>query len=298
MYETTRCIERMEIVLFNRRKMTDSLILAAFGVLLFNVGCFTDLNSSNNDEDLVEVCSDYSYEEDDEPIEVRIEANDVVFIGSSYLESEDEEEIIEEVIEDDEEDLPVLNLKVEKDSGVMYATEGIKVYSLPTKKEYNIGELNKDSKVEITGKCGKWKRITYNSADGFVLSKYLTSTKPEPKEEPKPVISNVNTGYSGSKLTKSKGVNRGPSGKETYYNLPMQGVVNIMRRQGFSESEYPYWVREDGVKMLGNYVMVAANLDLRPRGSKVPTSLGMGLVCDTGGFARNNRTQLDIATSW
>ena len=78
----------------------------------------------------------------------------------------------------------------------------------------------------------------------------------------------------------------------------MQGEVNIKRWQGFSESEYPYWVREDGVKMLGNYVMVAANLDLRPRGSKVPTSLGMGLVCDTGGFARNNRTQLDIATSW
>ena len=50
--------------------------------------------------------------------------------------------------------------------------------------------------------------------------------------------------------------------------------------------------------MFGNYVMVAANLNLRPRGSLVQTSLGMGIVCDTGTFARRNPTQIDIATSW
>ena len=71
-----------------------------------------------------------------------------------------------------------------------------------------------------------------------------------------------------------------------------------MRKMGFSESEYPYNVRADGVKCLGPYAMVAAHLGKRPRGSKVQTSLGTGLVCDTGGFAANNPTQIDIATAW
>lgn len=108
----------------------------------------------------------------------------------------------------------------------------------------------------------------------------------------------VTFSWTGSKLTKSKGVNYGPSGKETYYNLPMGGIVRIMRNRGFSEAEYPYWVRQDGVKMLGNYVMCAANLSVHPRGSIVQTSLGLGIVCDTGGFAKHNIYQLDIATAW
>lgn len=99
-------------------------------------------------------------------------------------------------------------------------------------------------------------------------------------------------------LTKSKGVYQGPSGKETWYNLPMAGVVKIMRGHGFTEEQYPYWVRDDGCKMFGDYIMVAANLDLRPRGTVVETSLGPGIVCDTGSFAKKDTTALDIATNW
>lgn len=105
----------------------------------------------------------------------------------------------------------------------------------------------------------------------------------------------VNTSWNGSVLSPSAGVNYGPSGKETYYNLDMSGVVSIMRGMGNSDS---YWVRGDGCKMLGNYIMVAANLSVHPRGSLVETSLGTGIVCDTGGFAAGNANQLDIATSW
>lgn len=101
--------------------------------------------------------------------------------------------------------------------------------------------------------------------------------------------------WNGTVLTKQRGTIMGPSGKETYYNLPMGGVVQIMRRMGNND---PYWVRSDGVKMLGDYVMVAANLKVHPRGSLVKTSLGMGIVCDTGGFAANNIYQLDIAVNW
>ena len=104
--------------------------------------------------------------------------------------------------------------------------------------------------------------------------------------------------WDGPVLCKGLGVVYGPSGKETYYNLPMDGVVRIMRGMGFTEEEYPYWEREDGCKMLGEFIMVAANLDVHPRGSLVPCSLGVAIVCDTGGFAYNNPQQLDIAVNW
>ena len=107
--------------------------------------------------------------------------------------------------------------------------------------------------------------------------------------------SRYDIGWTGPKLTKQNGVNYGPSGKETYYNLPMGGVVRIMRNMGFSEAEYPYWVREDGVKMLGDYVIAAGNLKHWPRGSVVPSSLGDTLICDTGYLGWN---QLDIAVVW
>ena len=101
--------------------------------------------------------------------------------------------------------------------------------------------------------------------------------------------------WTGQRLTPSLGTINGPSGKETYYNLNMSGVIAIMRRMGNTD---PYWVREDGCKMLGPYIMVAAHLGLRPRGSLVETSLGTGIVCDTGGFALTNPYQIDIAVNW
>lgn len=102
-------------------------------------------------------------------------------------------------------------------------------------------------------------------------------------------ISNANA------LTASGGVYYGPTGKETYYNLNMSGVLDIMRGIGNNDT---YWVRDDGAKMLGDYVIVAADLNKYPRGTIVDTSLGQGIVCDTGSFTQNSDTQLDIATDW
>lgn len=102
-------------------------------------------------------------------------------------------------------------------------------------------------------------------------------------------ISNANA------LTASGGVYYGPSGKETYYNLNMSGVIDIMRGMGNNDA---YWIREDGAKMLGDYVIVAADLNKYPRGTIVDTSIGKGIVCDTGSFTQNSDTQLDIATDW
>lgn len=103
------------------------------------------------------------------------------------------------------------------------------------------------------------------------------------------------TGWEGTKLTAKKGVNNGPTGKETYYNLNMNRVVKNMHKLGYSGE---YWIREDGVKMFGDYIMVAANLKLYPRGTVIETSLGTGIVCDTGEFAADNSTQCDIAVNW
>ena len=109
----------------------------------------------------------------------------------------------------------------------------------------------------------------------------------------------VNTTYTqptgDGVLTASKGVNYYGNQKETYYNLPMDGVISIAKSQGI---EGEYWVRDDGCKMYGNYIIVAANLDVHPRGSLVETSLGTGIVLDTGGFATSNPNQVDIATDW
>ena len=101
--------------------------------------------------------------------------------------------------------------------------------------------------------------------------------------------------YNGPVLTRSRGTITGPSGKETYYNLNMSGCINIMSGRGFHE---PYWVRSDGVKMYGYYVMCAAGLSIRPKGSIVESSNGLAIVVDTGGFASRNPSQLDIAVSW
>lgn len=96
-------------------------------------------------------------------------------------------------------------------------------------------------------------------------------------------------------LTKQAGVNYYGEQKETYYNLNMSRVVSNAQGNGL---EGDYWVREDGAKMFGDYVIVAANQDVHPYGTTVETSMGTGIVLDTGGFASGNPTQVDIATDW
>lgn len=101
--------------------------------------------------------------------------------------------------------------------------------------------------------------------------------------------------WEGDVLNSYIGTVKGPNGKETYYNLDMTGVIWIMESLGYN---YEYSVREDGVKMYGPFIMVAADLDLRPRGSIIKTSLGWAMVCDTGAFTQWNPYQLDIAVKW
>lgn len=93
------------------------------------------------------------------------------------------------------------------------------------------------------------------------------------------------------KLTPTNGTVMGPSGIETYYNLPMLRVIEGMADWGYSYDDY--FVRMDGVKMLGDYIMCAADLEKFPRGTILETSLGPALVCDAC-----EAGVIDIAVTW
>lgn len=94
-------------------------------------------------------------------------------------------------------------------------------------------------------------------------------------------------------LTPAAGINYYNGRKESYYNLPMQGVVSIAQARGIPGE---YWEREDGCKMYGDYIICAARTDLY--GQIIESSLGECIVLDTGGFALYNPDQIDIAVNW
>lgn len=96
-------------------------------------------------------------------------------------------------------------------------------------------------------------------------------------------------------LTPSKGRITGPSGEETYYNLPMGQVIHYMELLGYEEE---YWIREDGCKMYGEYIIIAADTNIRPKGTILETSLGWGIVCDHCVASETNPGQIDIAVNW
>lgn len=106
------------------------------------------------------------------------------------------------------------------------------------------------------------------------------------------------------------GYAQGELGVEGYYNfkyLRPDIVINNMRYYGYSKEEYPYWLRKDGVYMLGDYVICCASYDHK-YGDIIPTSLGDGIVCDVtdyrGRYLKYDRYGidgeyvLDIYTNW
>lgn len=106
------------------------------------------------------------------------------------------------------------------------------------------------------------------------------------------------TTWKGTKSTKQNGGVYGPSGQETYYNLPMDNCVANMRKRGYDAKRYPVWTRKDGAKMFGHYVMVAANWKIRPLGTVIETSIGWGIVVDTGTFVKTSPRGVDLAVNW
>lgn len=183
---------------------------------------------------------------------------------------------------------------------VMYAVDAADVYAEPSEDAEVITEFKQNDEVNVTGLSETYTRVDVNGTAGYVLKDSLQDHKLTFSERLKTIQNEpVIYTWNGAVLSTSKGSVNGPSGKETYYNLDMSTVIRVMRSMGFSEAEYPYWVRKDGAKMLGPYVMVAANLGTHPKGSVMDISLGKALVCDTGEFAYNGSgTSVDVAVTW
>ena len=101
-----------------------------------------------------------------------------------------------------------------------------------------------------------------------------------------------------AKLNKRDGVNYYKGNKETYYNLDMSKIY--ARADKNFGSHHKKWIREDGVKCYGPYVVLAVNYKKYPYGTcDIPTSLGLGIALDTGAFATDdNLDQIDIAVDW
>lgn len=234
--------------------------------------------------------------------DVSIEKTDVVIVTASLEDIAVKEDTkTNQLNTEDTKDLEVVDTNVKELKKTLYVNNQANVRVMPTTESEVLTKLNKGDDIKVTGETKKWYRIKYKDADAFISKDLCQATKPqeqkpqETKASSKKDNSSIPTEWSGKRLTKQAGTVQGPSGKETYYNLNMSGVVSRLHRMGYSGE---YWVRDDGVKMFGNYILVAASFDIRPIGTILPTSLGMGIVADTGGFARYNKYQLDIATTW
>ena len=146
--------------------------------------------------------------------------------------------------------------------------------------------LNINTKVRYIKTDTKWYKVKYKNQEGYIRSDLLS------KNKTKVVVSKPHKEH----LTRRNGVFYFQGRRESYYNLPMSRVVSNMNRMGFRGS---YSVRYDGVKLFNGYVMVAGDLSAYPRGSLIETSLGTGIICDTGTFVHTyGANALDIATNW
>ena len=225
-----------------------------------------------------------------------------------------------------------------KEDAVVYLADAAVVKTEPSDEAQDMASLAKYTSIRLTGSSdAKYWEVTVGGQIGYIDSAVIIrdaseiealkeddarkeETEAESRQEQEEVIvekaseareewtqviketrreelanQTRSLNWNGPVLSRSKGSVYGPSGKETYYNLNMSGCVSNMNRRGYY---YEVWVRNDGCKMFGDYIMCAANLGVHPFGSLVECSLGTCIVVDTGGFAAGNPNQLDIAVTW
>lgn len=193
-------------------------------------------------------------------------------------------------VEEETSEVGFADYSVGQPEETVYASSALNVRVYPSEDADIYDTVASGTALTKVGNIGEWFAINYDGDEYYVHSQY-TSTEMPAKSTP------VSTIPTGAHLTKSCGRFEGPWGTETYYNLPMGLCIKYMGDYGYSMADY--WVREDGVKMLGRYVMCAANLHKYPRGSVVQTSLGAALVVDTGTFTVNGSgVDFDICVTW
>lgn len=150
-----------------------------------------------------------------------------------------------------------------------------------------IKTLPLNTQVEYVDDDSEWADVIYDGGTiGYIKSQFLSKKKIKVNKDKRPK----------EHLTKQGGVFFYNGKRESYYNLDMSGVVNIMHQLGFKGE---YSIRSDGAKLFDGKVMIAADLSVYPRGTILYTSLGKSIVCDTGEFVHQyGSSAFDIATNW
>lgn len=121
------------------------------------------------------------------------------------------------------------------------------------------------------------------------------SQDPEEATVEEILTEDIETPY--SVLNKRMGVNYFNGQKETYYNLRMTGVIRLLDDMGIPHGEY--WIRDDGAKMLGDYIMLATDTNRIPKGTIWETSLGTGMIVDhCSGSESYPGVWIDVAVNW
>ena len=171
-----------------------------------------------------------------------------------------------------------------------YALGRIPIFNSPTLTSAVVAYLSFGDKISVYDEIITENYIRYLVSDfGYIRHTDITFNE----NDVRPVVQPVS--YAGPQLSPRLGTIQGPSGKETYYNLDMVQVVIRAHQLGF---EGDYWIRNDGVKMLGDYIICACAFSIRPIGTLVETSLGTGICLDTGSFAYSDPYLIDISVNW
>lgn len=187
------------------------------------------------------------------------------------------------------------------EESIKYAKENAEIVNIPNDYGDVVRTLSLNEEIKLSGyNHNNYYKLSDHEGEYIHIDEFMD----EPKEilvpmtpyieDTTPII-NIYTPTGSGQLTPSAGVFYGPSGKETYYNLPMGGVISIAQAAGIQGD---YWERADGAKMYGNYIICACGFDVRPRGTIVETSLGTGICLDTGTFAYTDPYQIDLAVTW
>lgn len=180
--------------------------------------------------------------------------------------------------------------------GKQTVTEDEKI-SYTTRIVYDVDRLYGYRKVQTKGKVGI-RTISYeiNVKQGEEISRKEIANIVTRKPTKQTVV--IGLKNNGSGLSESRGAqywkdSKGVEHRETYYDLNMGVVMQSCGKGG------KYSVRPDGAKVDDEgYILIAASYANYPKCSLVETSMGLGKVYDTGGFALRYPHGFDIATDW
>ena len=115
--------------------------------------------------------------------------------------------------------------KAEENTGYVTCSV-LNVRRASSEKSDKVGTLKRGEEVKILrDEENDWYAIDFEGHIRYVHGDYITTDQNE-------VNGYTASSWDGPVLTASAGTINGPSGKETYYNLNMSGVVSIMRSLG------------------------------------------------------------------